>query len=34
MNIPVQGQVIWKLASGDFPYFSWEVAQIEYNCGQ
>ncbi len=33
MNIPVQGEVIWKLAGGDFPYFNWEVTQIEYNCG-
>ncbi len=32
MNLPVQGQVIWKLAGGDFPYFKWEVTQVEYNC--
>ncbi len=31
LNIPVQGQVIWRLASGDFPYFNWGVTQIEYN---
>ncbi len=31
MKIPVEGQVFWRLKSGDFPYFNWKVTHIEYN---
>lgn len=30
-RIPVKGDVIWKLASGDFTYYQWEIVQIEYD---
>jgi hypothetical protein len=29
--IPVEGSVIWKLASGDFDYYRWEITQLEIN---
>ncbi len=30
-TIPVQGDVIWKLSTGDINYFRWEVTDIDYN---
>ncbi len=29
--IPVQGDVIWKLASGDFSYYRWELTELEFD---
>ena len=31
LRIPTNGEVTWKLASGDFTYYQWEILQIEYN---
>lgn len=30
-RIPVKGAVTWKLASGDFTYYQWEILHIEYD---
>lgn len=27
--VPVRGEVLWKLANGDFPYYRWEVLDVE-----
>ncbi|GAB4048958.1 DUF6544 family protein [Spirosoma litoris] len=29
--IPVKGDVMWQLASGDFTYYQWEITDIAYN---
>jgi hypothetical protein len=29
--IPTRGDVIWKLSSGDFNYYQWEITEIEYD---
>jgi hypothetical protein len=29
--IPVAGDVIWKLASGEFNYYRWRVDEVQYN---
>ena len=29
--IPVRGQVVWNLSSGDFAYYDWEIGEVEYN---
>lgn len=31
ITIPVRGDVIWKLRTGDFDYYQWEIAEIDYN---
>ncbi|GAB4020181.1 DUF6544 family protein [Spirosoma koreense] len=31
VRIPVKGDVIWKLQTGDFNYYQWEIAAIDYN---
>ncbi|MEX2115381.1 MAG: DUF6544 family protein [Bacteroidota bacterium] len=31
LRIPIKGDVAWKLVSGDFTYYQWEILQIEYN---
>jgi hypothetical protein len=31
LRIPTQGEVIWKLPTGDFDWFHWEITEIEYN---
>lgn len=31
IRIPTKGVVIWKLKTGDFPWFQWELEDIEYN---
>lgn len=31
LNLPVRGQVVWKLVSGDVSYFDWQVTEVEYN---
>ena len=31
LRIPTKGDVLWKLASGDFTYYQWEIVQIEYD---
>ncbi|GAB3949615.1 hypothetical protein GCM10028805_26160 [Spirosoma harenae] len=30
-TIPVKGDVIWRLPTGDFNYFQWEITDIDYN---
>ncbi|QDK77500.1 hypothetical protein EXU85_02355 [Spirosoma sp. KCTC 42546] len=29
--IPVKGDVIWRLPTGDFDYYQWEITDIDYN---
>lgn len=31
LNLPVHGQAVWNLASGDFAYVDLEITKIEYN---
>ena len=31
VTIPVQGEVIWQLPTGDFTYYQWEITDIDYN---
>jgi hypothetical protein len=31
LNLPVRGQAVWKLPSGDLPYADLELTSIEYN---
>jgi hypothetical protein len=31
LNLPVRGQAIWKLPSGDSPYADLELKEIVYN---
>jgi hypothetical protein len=31
VQIPVAGDVVWKLKAGDFNYYRWEVTQVEYD---
>lgn len=31
MRLPVRGEGVWKLDSGDFPYIRVEITEIEYN---
>jgi len=31
IRIPVKGQVIWKLDTGDFDWYHWEITGVEYN---
>lgn len=31
LNLPVRGQAVWKLTSGDLPYADLELSSIEYN---
>ena len=31
LNLPVRGQAVWKLASGDLPYWDGEITEVEYN---
>ncbi len=31
LNLPVRGQAVWKLPSGDLPYADLELSSIEYN---
>lgn len=31
VTIPVKGDVIWKLGTGDFDYYQWEITDIDYN---
>jgi hypothetical protein len=30
IEIPVEGNVTWKLAGGDFDYYRWEILDVEY----
>lgn len=32
LNLPVRGQAIWHLPTGDLPYVQLEITAIEYNC--
>ncbi|WP_243450400.1 DUF6544 family protein [Desulfosporosinus sp. Sb-LF] len=31
IKIPTKGELTWKLQSGDFTWFNWEITDIEYN---
>lgn len=31
LNLPVRGQAVWNLASGDLPYWDGEITEVEYN---
>lgn len=31
VTIPVKGDVIWRLPTGDFDYYQWEITDIDYN---
>jgi hypothetical protein len=31
VEVPVQGTVTWKLASGDFDYYRWEILDVQIN---
>lgn len=31
LNLPVRGQAVWKLATGDLPYADLKITSIEYN---
>ena len=31
LNLPVRGQAIWNLPSGDLPYADLEITEVEYN---
>ena len=31
LNIPVHGQVVWNLPTGDVPYFDWTSTHVAYN---
>ena len=30
-EMPVRGGAVWKLASGDFDYYQWEILDVETN---
>lgn len=30
VEIPVRGEVVWKLETGDFSYYRWEIEDVEY----
>jgi hypothetical protein len=29
--VPVRGEVVWELESGDFSYYRWEILDVEVN---
>ncbi len=31
LNLPIKGQAVWNLQSGDLPYIELEIKEIEYN---
>ncbi len=31
LNLPVRGQAVWNLPSGDLPYWDGELTEVEYN---
>lgn len=31
LNLPVAGDVIWNLESGDYHFFAWEITEVEYD---
>lgn len=31
ITIPVKGDVVWQLPTGDFTYYQWEIIAIDYN---
>jgi hypothetical protein len=31
IGIPSRGEVLWKLESGDFSYYRWEILDLEHN---
>jgi hypothetical protein len=33
LNLPVRGQAVWNLASGDLVYAELEITEVVYNSG-
>jgi hypothetical protein len=31
VEVPVRGEVVWKLETGDFSYYRWEIVDVEYD---
>lgn len=31
VELPVRGNVVWKLSNGDFDYYRWEILDVEYD---
>jgi len=31
LNLPIKGQAVWHLPSGDLPYIDLEITEIAYN---
>ena len=31
LNLPIRGQAVWKLSTGDLPYMDIQLTEIEYN---
>jgi hypothetical protein len=31
IELPVRGNVVWKLPNGDFDYYRWEIVDVEYD---
>ena len=31
LNLPIRGQAVWKLPTGDLPYADFKLAEVEYN---
>jgi hypothetical protein len=31
IEMPVHGGAVWKLASGDFDYYQWDIEDVEVN---
>jgi hypothetical protein len=31
LNLPIHGQAVWNLTSGDLPYVDMEITEVEYN---
>jgi hypothetical protein len=34
LNLPIRGQAVWNLVSGDFPYVELEITEIAYNLSE
>jgi hypothetical protein len=31
LKLPIRGQAVWNLESGDLPYVDLEITEVEYN---
>ncbi len=34
ITIPVKGDVLWQLSTGDFNYYQWEITDVNYNISE